>query len=74
MGGSRFSFKVGLCYCYCTARTILRAGRSLPNTSDGIIQQQRVHVNDQEWTVFSVGGSPAQTVLHGVIEVMKAKA
>jgi len=49
------------------------AGRSLPNTSDGIIQEQRVQVNGQEWTVFSVGGTPAQTVLHGVLEVMKQK-
>ncbi len=48
-------------------------GRSLPNTSDGIIQEQRVQVNDQEWSVFSVGGSPAQTVLHGVYEVLKEK-
>ena len=48
-------------------------GRSLPNTSDGIIQEQRVQVNGQEWTVFSIGGTPAQTVLHGVLEVMKRK-
>jgi 5'-nucleotidase len=49
------------------------AGRSLPSTSDGIIEEQRVQVNGQEWTVFSVGGTPAQTVLHGVLEVMKKK-
>ena len=49
------------------------AGRSLPNTSDGIIQEQQVQVNSQEWTVFSIGGTPAQTVLHGVLEVMKRK-
>ncbi len=48
-------------------------GRSLPSTSDGIIEEQQVQVNGQEWTVFSVGGSPAQTVLHGVLEVMKQK-
>lgn len=50
------------------------AGRSLPNTSDGIIQEQRVQVNGQEWSVFSVGGTPAQTILHGVYEVMKERA
>lgn len=49
------------------------AGRSLPNTSDGIIEEKRVRVNSQEWTVFSIGGTPAQTVLHGVYEVMKKK-
>ncbi len=48
-------------------------GRSLPNTSDGIIEEQRVQVDGQEWTVFSIGGTPAQTVLHGVLEVMKKK-
>lgn len=49
------------------------AGRSLPSTSDGIIQEQKVQVNGQEWTVFSIGGTPAQTVLHGVLEVMRKK-
>jgi len=46
-------------------------GRSLPNTSDGIIHEQRVQVNGQEWSVFAVGGSPAQSVLHGIYDVMK---
>src|SRR5215207_5914127 len=45
-------------------------GRSLPSTSDGIIQEKRVQVNGQEWSVYSVGGSPAQTVLYGVMERM----
>jgi 5'-nucleotidase len=49
------------------------AGRSLPSTSDGIIEEQRVQVNGQEWTVYSIGGTPAQTVLHGVLEVMRKK-
>ena len=48
-------------------------GRSLPNSSDGIIQEQRVQVNGREWSVFAVGGSPAQAVLHGIYEVMKRK-
>jgi len=48
-------------------------GRSLPSTSDGIIQEKRVQVNGQEWSVYSVGGSPAQTVLYGVLEIMKRK-
>lgn len=48
-------------------------GRSLPNTSDGIIREERVQVNGQEWSVFAVGGSPAQAVLHGVHEVLKRK-
>jgi len=49
------------------------AGRSLPNSSDGIIHEKRVQVNGQEWSVYAVGGSPAQTILHAVYEVMKRK-
>ncbi len=48
-------------------------GRSLPSTSDGIIEEKQVEVNDQAWTVYSVGGSPAQTVLYGILDVMKRK-
>ena len=49
------------------------AGRSLPNTSDGIISEEQVQVNGQIWNVFAVGGSPAQSVLHGVLEILKFK-
>lgn len=48
-------------------------GRSLPNTSDGIIHEEQLQVNGQKWSVFAVGGSPAQSVLHGVYEVLKQK-
>ncbi len=48
-------------------------GRSLPNTSDGTIQLEQVQVNGQEWSVYAVGGSPAQSVLHGIYEVLKVK-
>jgi len=48
-------------------------GRSLPNTSDGTIHLEQVQVNGQEWSVYAVGGSPAQSVLHGVLEVLKFK-
>jgi 5'/3'-nucleotidase len=48
-------------------------GRSLPSTSDGIIEEKKVQVNGQEWTVYAVGGSPAQTVLYGILDVMKRK-
>jgi 5'-nucleotidase len=48
-------------------------GRSLPNTSDGIIHLEQMQVNGQEWSVYGVGGSPAQSVLHGVLEVLKFK-
>ncbi|MCJ7435121.1 MAG: 5'/3'-nucleotidase SurE [Anaerolineales bacterium] len=48
-------------------------GRSLPNTSDGIIREERIQVNGQEWSVYAVGGSPAQAVLHAILEIMPEK-
>jgi 5'-nucleotidase len=48
-------------------------GRSLPNTSDGIIHKEQVQVNGQTWDAYAVGGSPAQAVLHGVLEILPQK-
>jgi 5'/3'-nucleotidase len=48
-------------------------GRSLPSSSDGIIRPQALIVRGKEWTVYSVGGSPAQAVLHGILEIMPQK-
>jgi 5'-nucleotidase len=48
-------------------------GRSLPIYSDGIIEEQAVRVNGRDWRVHSVGGSPAQAVIHGVLEILKRK-
>ncbi len=45
-------------------------GRSLPGTSDGIIQAETLVVHGQAWTVYAVGGSPAQAVLHATLEIM----
>jgi 5'-nucleotidase len=46
------------------------AGRSLPSTSDGIITPQQMRVNRKEWTVYSVGGTPAQAILHAICEIL----
>lgn len=48
-------------------------GRSLPSTSDGTIRKEQVQVNGQEWSVYAVGGSPAQAVLHGILEIIPHK-
>jgi 5'-nucleotidase len=48
-------------------------GRSLPSTSDGIITPEEVQVNDRTWKVYAVGGTPAQAVLHGALEIMPRK-
>lgn len=45
-------------------------GRSLPVTSDGIINEERLQIKGQDWPVYAVGGTPAQAVLHGILEVM----
>jgi 5'-nucleotidase len=46
------------------------AGRSLPTSSDGTILERIVTVNEKDWTVHAVGGTPAQTVMHAVLEIL----
>lgn len=46
------------------------AGRSMPAASDGRIEQRQVTVGGKVWTVYAIGGTPAQTVLHAVLELM----
>lgn len=46
------------------------AGRSMPVTSDGVIHERTMHVNGKDWPVFAVGGTPAQAVLHAVLEIL----
>ncbi|MEN8242285.1 MAG: 5'/3'-nucleotidase SurE [Chloroflexota bacterium] len=48
-------------------------GRSMPHSSDGLITEQQMVVNGTEWTVYAVGGTPAQTVQHAVIEIIGKK-
>jgi 5'-nucleotidase len=45
-------------------------GRSLLLTSDGRIHATTLHIGKQDWQVYAVGGTPAQTVLHAVLEIM----
>ena len=45
-------------------------GRSLPSSSNGIIRTKVMRICGREWTVHAVGGSPAQAVLHGILEIM----
>lgn len=48
-------------------------GRSLPISSDGIIEKETLNIHGQDWTVYAVGGTPAQAVLHGILEIMPVK-
>lgn len=46
------------------------AGRSQPSSSDGLISARQMQVNGKLWTVYSVGGTPAQAVLHAIYEIL----
>lgn len=46
------------------------AGRSMPVSSDGLISPIQMGVNGKQWTVYGVGGTPAQAVLHAVLEIL----
>lgn len=49
------------------------AGRSMPVSSDGLISPLQMGVNGKTWTVYGVGGTPAQAVLHAVLEILPRK-
>ena len=46
------------------------AGRSMPHRSDGVLSEEQVTIHGLSWKVYAVGGSPAQAVQHGVLELM----
>jgi 5'-nucleotidase len=47
------------------------AGRSMPHRSDGVLSEEEVTVHGLTWKVYAVGGSPAQAVQHGILELMR---
>lgn len=49
------------------------AGRSLPISSDGLIREETFLVNGKSWKVYAVGGTPAQVVQHGFLEILNHK-
>lgn len=49
------------------------AGRSLPPHSDGVIAPRQVAINGETCLAYGVGGSPAQAVLHGLLEILPQK-
>ncbi len=48
-------------------------GRGFNRAADGLITLQKTTINNQEWDVYAVGGSPSQTVLHAVLEIMPTR-
>jgi 5'-nucleotidase len=65
--------KLGFVHVVAPRDQFSGAGRSMPSTSDGIITEQRVNMLGKEWTVYSVGGTPAQAVLHSILEILPSR-
>ena len=45
-------------------------GRGHQRHADGSITRKKLTVGGQEWDVFAINGSPSQSVLHGILEVV----
>jgi 5'-nucleotidase len=45
----------------------------MPTTSTGIIRSQTLTVHNTEWTIYGVGGTPAQAVQHAILEIMPVR-
>lgn len=48
-------------------------GRGFQKNADGTITTKKMNVNGKEWDVFAVGGSPSQSVAHGILEIVPQK-
>lgn len=65
--------ELGYVWVVAPNRQYSSAGRSMPNESDGIIEERTVHVKGQDWKVYAVGGSPAQVVDYAMLEILPGK-
>lgn len=48
-------------------------GRGFQKNSDGTITKKRLTVHGHVWDVYAVGGSPSQSVAHGILEIVPHK-
>jgi 5'-nucleotidase len=64
---------VGFIHVVAPGEQFSGAGRSLPHTSSGIITPIQVGVNGKQWIAYGIGGTPAQAVLHAVLEILPQK-
>ncbi|MCD6425818.1 MAG: 5'/3'-nucleotidase SurE [Anaerolineales bacterium] len=48
-------------------------GRSYPSHSDGKMTAEKLVVNEKEWTVHALGGTPAMAVLYGIFYLIEGK-
>lgn len=49
------------------------ASRSMPSTSDGIIEERAIEWNGKIWKAYAIGGSPAQVVIHSLNEILSER-
>jgi 5'-nucleotidase len=48
-------------------------GRSFPSIYDGQVHEEKLMVNNKEWTVHALGGTPAMAVLYGIFDLIPGK-
>lgn len=65
--------RIGYVHVVAPRQQYSGAGRSLPSYSDGKIAPIQIEVGGKTWTVYSVGGSPAQAVLHAILEIVPSR-
>lgn len=65
--------KIGYVWVAAPREQSSAAGRSMPLSSDGLIDIKHLVVNGKEWKIYAVGGSPAQAVQHAIFEILPIK-
>jgi 5'-nucleotidase len=48
-------------------------GRGILKNGDGLVSSKKLAVNGKEWDVFAFGGSPSQSVAHGIFAIAPQK-
>jgi len=48
-------------------------GRGVQKNADGMITKKHFTIKDQTWDVYAIGGSPSQSVLFAILEIMDKK-
>src|SRR3990172_968652 len=61
---------IGFVYVVAPREQQSGSGRSMPQSSDGVLREEDVEVGGKTWKVYAVGGSPAQAVQHGLLELL----
>lgn len=70
LAAARALSQLGVVHIAAPREQYSAAGRSLPLSSDGIIQSREINLNGKTSTAYAVGGSPAQTVLFALLEIL----